>query len=79
MRISWIEPKCENVFCSSSSERPLAMPPQYTVQLVGLDWLYTSSKVKGLEFAAKKEEEKCHIELGSQKKQLRNDGSSQGI
>jgi hypothetical protein len=27
----------------------------------------------------KKEEEKCHIELGSQKKQLRNDGSSQGI
>ena len=48
-----MEPNCANVFCSSSSERPLAMPPQYTVQLVGLDWLYTSSKVKGLEFAAK--------------------------
>lgn len=51
IRISWMEPKCANVFCSSSSERPLAMPPQYTVQLVGLDWLYTSSKVKGLELA----------------------------
>lgn len=52
MRISCMEPKCANVFCSSSSERPLAMPPQYTVQLVGLDWLYTSSKVKGLELAS---------------------------
>ena len=25
------------------------MPPQYTVQLVGLDWLYTSSNVRGFE------------------------------
>ena len=53
IRISCMEPKLANVFCSSSSERPLAIPPQYTVQLVGLDWLYTSSKVKGLELAAK--------------------------
>ena len=45
------------------------MPPQYTVQLVGLDWLYTSSKVKGLEFAAKEEGRKCHIQLSSQKDQ----------
>ena len=55
-----MEPKCANVFCSSSSERPLAMPPQYTVQLVGLDWLYTSSKVKGFEFAAKRSGKMSH-------------------
>ena len=29
------------------------MPPQYTVQLVGLDWLYTSSNVRGFEFPEK--------------------------
>mgnify|MGYP006888792814 CR=1 FL=1 len=59
MRISCMEPKLAKVFCSSSSERPFAMPPQYTVQLVGLDWLYTSSKVKGLELAVK-DQEKMH-------------------
>ena len=60
MRISCMEPKLAKVFCSSSSERPFAMPPQYTVQLVGLDWLYTSSKVKGLELAVKDQEKKMH-------------------
>ena len=43
-------PKGEKVFCMSSSVRPLVRPPQYTVQLVGLDWLYTSSKVSGFTF-----------------------------
>ena len=37
--ISWMQPKCENVFCRSSSVRPFVIPPQYTVQFVGLDWL----------------------------------------
>ena len=31
---------------------PLVMPPQYTVQLVGELWLYTSSKLSGFEFTA---------------------------
>ena len=60
MRISCMEPKLAKVFCSSSSERPFAMPPQYTVQLVGLDWLYTSSKVKGLELAVKDQEQNAY-------------------
>jgi hypothetical protein len=30
----------------------LVRPPQYTVQLVGLDWLYTSSNVSGFVFTA---------------------------
>ena len=63
MRISCMEPKLAKVFCSSSSERPFAMPPQYTVQLVGLDWLYTSSKVKGLELAAKINSYVCKVWL----------------
>ena len=49
---SWMDPKCANVFCSSSSERPFTMPPQYTVQFVGEDWLYTSSNVRGFALAA---------------------------
>lgn len=54
-RISWMLPKGANVFVIRSSDRPAASPPQYTVQLVGLDWLYTSSKVRGLVFTATRE------------------------
>lgn len=34
-------PNGENVFVISSSVTPFVKPPQYTVQLVGLLWLYT--------------------------------------
>ena len=50
---SWMDPNVEKVFWRSSSESPLAIPPQYTVQLVGLDWLYTSSNVSGFALAEK--------------------------
>ena len=50
---SWMDPKCAKVFWRSSSERPETMPPQYTVQLVGEDWLYTSSNVSGFALAAR--------------------------
>lgn len=53
-----MDPKGEKVFCISSSVRPLVSPPQYTVQLVGLLWLYTSSNVNGFEFAANKKKRK---------------------
>lgn len=50
-------PNGANVFCTSSSVSPLVSPPQYTVQLVGLDWLYTSSNVSGLVLAGKKQQQ----------------------
>lgn len=50
-RISWIDPNGAKVFCISSSVKPLVRPPQYTVQFVGLLWLYTSSNVNGFAFA----------------------------
>lgn len=45
-----IDPKGANVFCIKSSVSPFVSPPQYTVQLVGELWLYTSSNVNGFEF-----------------------------
>lgn len=54
-------PNGENVFCMSSSERPLVRPPQYTVQLVGLDWLYTSSNVSGFVFPAQTRNPKFYL------------------
>lgn len=39
--ISCIVPKGENVLVIRSSVMPFVKPPQYTVQLVGLLWLYT--------------------------------------
>ena len=52
------DPKCAKAFWRSSSERPETMPPKYTVQLVGEDWLYTSSNVRGFALAARKEMKK---------------------
>lgn len=39
--ISCMVPNGENVLFISSSVMPFVKPPQYTVQLVGLLWLYT--------------------------------------
>ena len=47
-------PKLANVFCKRSSDSPFVMPPQQTVQFVGLLWLYTSSKVSGFALAETK-------------------------
>lgn len=48
--MSWMVPKGENVFFINSSVMPFVKPPQYTVQLVGLLWLYTCWKQDKLTF-----------------------------
>ena len=55
-------PKLAKVFCKRSSDSPFVMPPQQTVQFVGLLWLYTSSKVSGFALAEMKKKLKQLLE-----------------